>query len=389
MQYLPKSCDLLIVEDSPEDRETYRRMINNFKFFEARLREAETGEEGLEMALRQPPDCIILDFRLPDMDGLEFMAALKERSDADIAVVMATGQGDEETAVEVLKSGVLDYLVKGNVSSETLYRAIMTATDRIGLRKTLKRKNAELEESNRNLQMRNEELKRFAYVVSHDLKQPLRTQTGFLKELERSIGTDFDAQTREYMDIILENSCRMEGLIDALLAYARLEASQADFKTFSMELPAGMARMNLRAAIEENNAIIEIGPMPEIEGDVNLLSVLFQNLIGNAIHYRSAEKPAVQVDCQMHNGEFRFAVRDNGIGIPPEKTEVIFQAFQRLHGYSQRPGNGLGLATCQKIVAIHGGQIWAESSGENGSTFYFTLPKPAIREKQELNHGDK
>jgi light-regulated signal transduction histidine kinase (bacteriophytochrome) len=166
----------------------------------------------------------------------------------------------------------------------------------------------------------------------------------------------------------------MQGLIDDLLAYSRVGTRGKEFIATDCNEVLALTLMNLKRAVEESGARITHDQLPTVVGDEFQLSQLLQNLIGNAIKYRGQRPPEVHVGCERVGAMWRFAVKDNGIGIDPEYTERIFVIFQRLHTRKEYPGTGIGLAICKKIVERHRGEIWVESAPGRGSTFYFTLP---------------
>jgi light-regulated signal transduction histidine kinase (bacteriophytochrome) len=167
----------------------------------------------------------------------------------------------------------------------------------------------------------------------------------------------------------------MKQLIEDLLAYSRVGTKGKDFKPAPLEAALRRAIVNLRAAIEESGAAVTYDALPVVEADDTQLAQLFQNLIGNALKFRSASVPRIHISCIDRPAEHEIVAADNGIGIEPQYFERIFMVFQRLHNKGEYPGTGIGLAICKKVVERHGGRIWVESKPDEGSAFHFTLPK--------------
>ena len=166
----------------------------------------------------------------------------------------------------------------------------------------------------------------------------------------------------------------MQVLIDQLLSYSRLGAKRTPFEPVNCQQLYTAVVANLKVAIEESGAVLTNDPLPTVMGDSVQLMQLFQNLLANAIKFRGKNRPRIHVTANLSEGEWRFAVRDNGIGIDPKHFDRLFVIFQRLHRRDEYPGTGIGLAICKKIVERHGGHIWVESKPGEGSTFYFTFP---------------
>jgi light-regulated signal transduction histidine kinase (bacteriophytochrome) len=220
----------------------------------------------------------------------------------------------------------------------------------------------------------NSELELFAYVASHDLQEPLRMVTSFTQLLEKRYKNKLDKDADEFIEFILDGATRMQSMINDLLQYSRVGTRGKPFKLTDFESVFGQSLVNLKIAIDENNAIITHDPLPTLMADSTQMIEVFQNLISNAIKFRSKESPQVHVSALKKRNEWVFSVRDNGIGIAPEFFDKLFILFQRLHSRSEYPGTGIGLAVCKKIVERHGGKIWVESEPDKGSTFYFSIP---------------
>jgi signal transduction histidine kinase len=224
------------------------------------------------------------------------------------------------------------------------------------------------------LQRSNAELEQFAYVASHDLQEPLRLITGYSQLLAKRYGGKLDDTASEYIDFAVDGAKRMQELITDLLIYSRVGTRGKPYGAADCELILATTLRSLTVAAEESSAKISHDPLPVVWGDAGQIGQLFQNLIGNSIKYRDTRVPEIHVSCQRKGDYWRFAVRDNGIGIDPCYADRVFVIFQRLHSKDEYPGTGIGLALCKKIIERHGGRIWLESQPGQGSIFYFTIP---------------
>lgn len=240
-------------------------------------------------------------------------------------------------------------------------------TERRAAQEALAQKAEELARSN-------QELEQFAYIASHDLQEPLRMITSYLQLLQRRYQGQLDADAHEFIDFAVDGANRMKVLINDLLAYSRVERHGKPFEPADSGAALEQALANLTVAIAESEAVIRYDPLPAVLADPTQLAQVFQNLIGNALKFRTEAPPCIQIGAEQGQGEWRFSVRDNGIGLAPEAAERIFLLFERLHGRGDYPGSGIGLALCHKIITRHGGRIWVESQEGQGATFYFTIP---------------
>ena len=229
------------------------------------------------------------------------------------------------------------------------------------------------------LKRSNEELQQFAYVSSHDLQEPLRMVASYTQLLAKRYKGRLDSDADEFIAFAVDGCNRMQGLIQDLLAYSRAGTTGKALSEVSGEDALQGALTNLRITIEQSGAVVSHDSLPAIRTDETQLTQVFQNLVGNAIKYRSAEAPRVHVSATKNGGnEWIFSVRDNGLGIAPQYFERIFILFQRLHGRNEFEGTGIGLAICKKVLERLGGRIWVESQLEKGSTFYFALPERGV-----------
>jgi PAS domain S-box-containing protein len=238
----------------------------------------------------------------------------------------------------------------------------------------IKKAEEELKRLSEELARSNAALKDFAYIASHDLKKPLQTIESFSKLLARRYKGKLDAKADEFISYIVEGVQRLQMLIKDLLEYSQIETKAKNIKPTDFSFIVEEAMSNMKTAIDESNAVVTYNKMPTIMSDPQQMISLFQNLIDNAINFRSNKAPRVRISAERKGDEWVFAIRDNGIGIDPKDFEKIFVMFQRLHGSTDYPGTGIGLSICKKIVERHGGRIWLESETAKGSTFYFTIP---------------
>ncbi|ADB60933.1 histidine kinase [Haloterrigena turkmenica DSM 5511] len=236
---------------------------------------------------------------------------------------------------------------------------------------------AERDETIDALEESNDQLKRFAYIASHDLQEPLRMVSSYLQLLERNYRDGLDADAREYIDFAVGGADRMREMIDGLLEFSRIETGETTLERVDCEDVVETVVTDHQVQIEESGATVEIGSLPTVSGDRTQLEQLFSNLIGNAIKYRGDEPPCIEVDATKRGSEWRLTVADNGIGIDPEYHDQIFDVFNRLHAIGEFPGTGIGLALCRKIVANHGGEIGVDSEPGEGTTFTVMLPAVA------------
>jgi PAS domain S-box-containing protein len=232
-----------------------------------------------------------------------------------------------------------------------------------------------LHEANKALAQSNADLQQFAYSASHDLQEPLRMVAVYGELLKKEFGGQLGPSGDQYIGYTIQGARQMEHLLGDLRAYT-LASSAVRVPTEALDAGQILARTlaNLESVIKNNDGLVSQAALPHVRMHEFQLEQLFQNLIGNAIRYRSAAPPRIYVAAERQEGEWLFSIKDNGIGIDPQYKEQIFGIFQRLHSTAEYPGTGMGLAICQRIVERAGGRIWVESAPGRGSTFFFTLP---------------
>lgn len=242
------------------------------------------------------------------------------------------------------------------------------------LNQTLEEK---VEERTRQLELANRELESFSYSVSHDLRAPLRAITGYSTFLMEDYMDKLDEEGREYLKIVNEETRRMGELIDDLLAFSRMHRTEKNEQLFSMSSLVEDVLKGLKSSIKQNQAQINISDLPDVVGDYKMLKQVWINLLSNALKYRLPDRqPVIEIKSSISEDfEFHiFSIKDNGVGFDTKYESKLFEVFQRLHSDDEFEGTGIGLALTQKIIHRHGGEIWAESEINNGSTFYFSLP---------------
>jgi light-regulated signal transduction histidine kinase (bacteriophytochrome) len=305
------------------------------------------------------------------------MKVLNHRNDELRAIQM--GSALATVALSIFSFGLLGWvftITQRTISEEKVRVAVLNGLNE-GLSKEVEeRKKAEesLKETTAKLLSSNTDLQQFAYVASHDLQEPLRAVAGFLSLLSKKHVDSFDDESKQWITHSVEGAQRMRSLINDLLSYARLETRGKAFEHIDTRKVLQQAQTDLKVAIEEADAEINVGDLPVVNGDNSQLTQLFQNLLGNAIKFRGSDKPKISISAVEKDEFWQFAIRDNGIGFDMEHAARIFVIFQRLQGREEYRGTGIGLALCKKIVDRHGGTIWAESEVGKGSTFYFTIP---------------
>lgn len=240
-----------------------------------------------------------------------------------------------------------------------------------------KRAEEELEKTIKELGRSNAELEQFAYVASHDLKEPLVVILGYLQQIKRHSGGTLEENVEKFVNRAVEGTIRMESLINDLLVYSRIGTGDEELKPTDCSDIIERVLDNLKTAVDESDIEVTHGKLPTVMADPTQLGLLFQNLIGNAVKFHGDAPSKVHISAVAKGRGWQFSVRDNGIGISSKDINHIFDIFRRMHDRKKYPGTGIGLSICKKIVERHGGRIWVESESGKGSTFHFTIPQPS------------
>ena len=234
---------------------------------------------------------------------------------------------------------------------------------------------ARLQHMTEELKASNDELQTFAYVASHDLQTPLRAISGFVTLLQKDYAGQLDERADGWIQHVVDATRRLQSLITDLLQYSRVGAAEPAREPTDLGELLALVMESLKPDIEDAGASVTAGDLPVVAGDRSLLEQLLQNLLGNALKYRSDAPPAIHVAAERTDGVWTLSVRDNGLGIDPKHHDKVFEVFRRLHTQQQIPGSGVGLAVCRRVVHRHGGELWLESAPGAGTTFFFTLPE--------------
>jgi signal transduction histidine kinase len=247
----------------------------------------------------------------------------------------------------------------------------------------------QLDSNRQALAISNKELEHFAYVASHDLREPLRKISSFTELFAKKYKGSLDEKADTYIYYIVDASKRMQELIDSLLRFSRIQ--RAELKPESIDLNGMIDEIisDIELSIEEAGALVKVNQLPQIYGNPKLIHILFQNLIANAIKFRGEKPPEVEIDAIEEDEKWHFTIADNGIGLDAKFFDRIFQIFQRLHTREEFSGSGIGLSICKKVVERHGGEIWVESEVGNGTVFHFTLAQTILKENKEETQGNE
>jgi signal transduction histidine kinase len=353
---------ILVADDDDGDRRQMRRILRQAGIH-CEVTEVADIEQASQACRDRKFDCAIVDYRMPGHDGLYGISSLRELQ-PDMAIVMVTGQGDEIIASEAIKLGAADYVPKSQLSPGYLQHVLRNALHKMALERKVAEQKSELES--------------FAHVLAHDLKSPLHHIQYLVRFIERDINEGDMQKLKDDCDKIESAAKRMEDLINTLHQYTRTD-SRVAFSNVSLQMAVEDCLTALAPYIDAAGAKVAYSDLPMVHGNSALLAQLFQNLVGNGMKYCKAEQPVIHIESSPRDGFHHITVTDNGIGIPAEFRERIFEPFRRLHSADQYEGAGLGLAICRKIVDRHGGDIWCDGGEDGGTVFWITLPEAGVQ----------
>lgn len=247
------------------------------------------------------------------------------------------------------------------------------------LEETVQKRTAALEAANQQLRRSNEELERFTFIASHDLKEPLRNITSFVNLIQRKLTKTQDKDLHDYLGFVTRNTKQLYALVEDILTHSRVRANtEKEVEVVDLNQVLDEIKLNLTRLLEDKSAILEWSQMPQLKGHRSDFYLLLKNLIENGVKYNRAMAPAIRLDYKLEEEHCTFACQDNGLGIDPTYHNQIFRMFTRLNNRGEYRGSGIGLATCEKIVQKYRGKLWVDSEEGKGSTFYFSLPRSVV-----------
>lgn len=363
---------ILIVDDEVAQMEALCRTLGEHGYVTTGFSSARAALAAVEEAKF---DLLVADLMMPELDGIALLRALRSK-DPDLVGVIMTGEGSIDTAVEAMKAGALDYILKPfrlSVILPVLSRALSV--------RRLHQENALLErrirERTEELEAANKELEAFSSSVSHDLRAPLRHILGFLGFALEASGERLPPAARQDLESAVTAARKMDQLISDLLAYSK--TGRVGLKAGPVELGDLVAEVIQEIGPDTAGRAVEwqVPPLPTVWGDRSLLRQVFVNLLGNALKFTRPRSPAViELKSRPVAEGLEVRVRDNGVGFDQRFADRLFGAFQRLHSADQFEGNGIGLANVHRIIHRHGGRVWADSKLGEWAEFGVLLPRP-------------
>jgi len=360
---------LLLIEDDDLDREAvYRFLVNDYIVIEA-----INGEEALRALNKTVFDCVLLDYRLPDYDGLELLRKIVAY---DTPVIILTGEQRETMAEDALTLGCLECLSKHNISQESLNRAIVGAMQRWELGLTIRRQQNELQRTQEQLANAKADLQQFTQIVSHDLHEPLQTISSFASLLSAEYRGKLDSSGEEFLEIVVQSAKRLSAMLDALKNYSQIGSDDQSHELVDLNEVLSSVQGRLAHKIEESHAQLVVDDdLPKVWGAAPELRQVMAELIQNAITFCDTE-PVIHVSVKDLADVWQISVQDNGQGLAPNSHARVFDVFQQLSKPGQQEGIGMGLPICRRIMERLGGEIWIESL-ETGTVVHLSFVKKA------------
>lgn len=368
---------LLIVDDEQRQMTALCETLNDHGYQTTGFASSKAALAAVE---KGKFDLLLTDLMMPEMDGIALLRGAHE-VDPDLVGIVMTGQGTIDSAVEAMKAGALDYILKPfklSVVLPVLSRALTVRKlrlENIALEKSVRERTAELETANRELEFANKELEAFSYSISHDLRAPLRHIDGFSEILMQNHGAQLPEAGQRLLQNVRNGAQRLGQLIDDLLRFSRLSRQPLMMSKVSLARLVQHVLGELESERVGRQVDIRVGDLPDCLGDYALLKQVFTNLLTNALKFtRKREQALIEISAEASGKEIVCFVRDNGAGFDMQFATKLFGVFQRMHKESEFEGTGVGLSIVQRIIHRHGGRIWAEAELGKGACFHFTLP---------------
>ncbi len=357
--------NILLVDDDEDDYIVTADLLEDAEISKFNLDWVDNYQSALELIKKDCHDVYLFDYRLGEYNGIEL---LKEslKLGCEKPIIMLTGLGDHTVDQMAMKEGAADYLVKGQIDTPLLERTILHALER-------KEFQAKQEQLLKEVQSANQDLKEFAYIVSHDLKAPLRGIQSLADWLMKDYQDCLEENGKEMLELMQKRVKRMNDLIEGVLQYSRVGRIKEE--KVEINLQELVTEISDSIVPSEKISVIIKKPLPTIIFEKTRIKQLFQNLISNGVKYINKNPGKIEIDYLDKNNFWEFQIRDNGCGILEKDFQTIFQIFQTLTSFEKSDSTGIGLTIVKKIVEMYGGKIWVTSELEKGSTFYFTLPK--------------
>jgi len=382
---------ILAVDDNAANLLALDRIL---KGADLEIVKAVSGTQALNLVLEMEFACVLLDVKIPDIDGFELARIIRgDELTKFLPIIFLTGLRKDETDIfRGYELGAVDYLMKP-LDPIILRSKVSVFADLFRKEVARRQAVAELQKSKEELELRviertaelrsqaeelsrsNKELGQFAFISSHDLKEPLRMVSIYAQLLQAEHTASLNEEGKSYLTYIVEGATRMQRLIDDLLNYSHFGRLDEDLVDVDCSKVVEEILMGFKPRLTKVGGEVSCGKLPVIQAREVQVIQLFQNLVENAIKFSGKAPPRVVIDARDLGHEHQFSVKDSGIGIKPAYHAKIFDIFQRLHSREEYPGTGIGLALCKKIVEMNRGRLWVESDEGKGATFLFTLPK--------------
>jgi signal transduction histidine kinase len=385
---------ILIIDDNEEDRMVLRRILRRVNEFKYTFTEVGLGEQGLAICYATPPSCVLLDYSLPDMSGIDVLQELRQSETAlrFVPVIILTGQGSEDIAVQAIKGGAQDYIKKYDYTIERISTSIDNAIEHMRLKAALyalEQQRAELYELEKQARAQAEDANRtkirFMGMISHEMGGPLASMKMLAESMMSNKATLEKAQ--QVLRIIKDEADRLYDLVSQLLDLSRMQSSSLILQRDSNQLRDVLASVQLQLGTmaPDHHLVFDLpSDLPPVWIDPRRIKQVIFNLVSNAAKFSPPQTP-ITLRAFVRDKVVQVEVSDQGIGIPADKHTFVFEPFQQLEGLNQAKGTGLGLAVCKGIIEAHGGEMWIARDTPLGATLCFTLPIAEDAEQLETS----